>query len=249
MLSMTRGRPWAWATSAIAAMSGTSRRGIADRLEVDRLRVRVDRRREAGRVGAVDEAGRDPKLGKGPLEEVVASRRRGSCELTMLSPDSREVEDRRRLGGLSRGEGERRDAALERGDPLLEDVGRRVHDPGVDVPGLLQGEEPGGVVGVVEDVRRGRVDRDGPGPRRSGRPAGRHGWQGSPGGASAGRTSVASWGARSRGRAHGRWLRRRRSASPSRRRPGFGGSRCASRRTKEPQSLLDCGPGTRSWVP
>ena len=29
----------------------------------------------------------------------------------------------------------------------------------------------------------------------------------------------------------------------------LGDSRCASRRTKEPQSLLDCGPGTRSWVP
>ena len=35
-----------------------------------------------------------------------------------------------------------------------------IHDPGVDVAELLQPEEPGGVVGVVEDVARGGVDRD-----------------------------------------------------------------------------------------
>ena len=61
---------------------------------------------------------------------------------------------------------ERRDAALERGDALLEDVGRRVHDPGVDVPELLEPEQPRGVRGVVEDVARGGVDRDGAGVRR-----------------------------------------------------------------------------------
>ena len=49
---------------------------------------------------------------------------------------------------------------------LLEDVGRRIHDPGVDVAELLQPEEPGGVVGVVEDVARGGVDRDGASLRR-----------------------------------------------------------------------------------
>jgi len=57
-------------------------------------------------------------------------------------------------------------AALEGGDPLLEDVGCRVHDPGVDVAEFLQPEEPGGVVGVVEDVAGGGVDRDGARLRR-----------------------------------------------------------------------------------
>ena len=53
------------------------------------------------------------------------------------------------------------DAAFERGDALLEDVVRRVHDAGVDVAELLQPEEIGGVVGVLEDVGRGLVDRHG----------------------------------------------------------------------------------------
>ena len=52
------------------------------------------------------------------------------------------------------------DSALESGDALLEHVGGRVHDPGVDVPELLQPEEASGVVGVVEDVAGSRVDRD-----------------------------------------------------------------------------------------
>ena len=61
---------------------------------------------------------------------------------------------------------EGRDATLERGDALLEHVVGRVHDPGVDVPELLEPEQPCGVVGVVEDVARGGVDRDGPGVGR-----------------------------------------------------------------------------------
>jgi hypothetical protein len=61
---------------------------------------------------------------------------------------------------------EGRHAALERGDALLEDVRGRVHDPGVDVAEFLEPEEAGGVGGVVEDVARRGVDRDGAGVRR-----------------------------------------------------------------------------------
>ena len=61
---------------------------------------------------------------------------------------------------------ERADAALERRDALLEHVGRRVHDPGVDVPELLEPEQAGRVGRVVEHVARRGVDRDGAGVRR-----------------------------------------------------------------------------------
>jgi uncharacterized circularly permuted ATP-grasp superfamily protein len=42
---------------------------------------------------------------------------------------------------------------------LLDDILRRVLDAGVDVAELGQREEVRGVVGVVEHVRRGLVDR------------------------------------------------------------------------------------------
>ena len=52
---------------------------------------------------------------------------------------------------------------FERRHPLLERRGGGVHDAGVDVAEALQVEQSGGVVGVLEDVRRGLVDRHGAG--------------------------------------------------------------------------------------
>ena len=66
------------------------------------------------------------------------------------------------LRGLSRRGSQTADALLERGNPLLEGGGRRVHDPRVDVPEPLQREELGGVVGVFEDVGRRLIDRHRP---------------------------------------------------------------------------------------
>jgi hypothetical protein len=62
----------------------------------------------------------------------------------------------RRVAGRDR---QRRRAALERRDALLEHGLRRVHDAGVDVAERLQPEQRRGVIGVVEDVGRGLVDR------------------------------------------------------------------------------------------
>ena len=47
---------------------------------------------------------------------------------------------------------------FERSDALLEDVGGRVHDAGVDVAELLESEQSLGVRRVIEHVRRGGVD-------------------------------------------------------------------------------------------
>src|SRR5690606_16858003 len=53
--------------------------------------------------------------------------------------------------------------AFESGDTLLEHVIGGVHDAAVDVAELLQREEPGCVVGVVEAEGRRLVDGHGPG--------------------------------------------------------------------------------------
>ena len=138
---------------------------VADELEEDRLGLLVDGAPEGRRVGAVDVGRRDADLGQGVGEQVVgaAVERRRRHDVVA---GAGEVEDRQRLGRLAGCESERGHAALERGDALLEDVGRRVHDPGVDVPELLEPEQPGGVGGVVEDVAGRGVDRDGAGVRR-----------------------------------------------------------------------------------
>jgi hypothetical protein len=61
-----------------------------------------------------------------------------------------DVLDREQRGRLARAERQRRDAALERRDALLEHVVGRVHDAGVDVAEL----------GQAEQVRRVLVSRN-----------------------------------------------------------------------------------------
>ena len=112
-----------------------------------------------GRVAAVHELHRDAELRQGVVEQVVGAAVEAGAADDVLA-GAGDVEDRQRLGRLPGREAQGRDAALERRDALLEDARRGVHDPGVDVPELLEPEEPGGVRGVVEDVGGRGVDRD-----------------------------------------------------------------------------------------
>src|SRR6185437_1155397 len=52
---------------------------------------------------------------------------------------------------------------FHQGDALLQHVGGRVHQPGVDVAQLAEREQVGRVLGVLEDERAGPVDGYGPG--------------------------------------------------------------------------------------
>ncbi len=130
---------------------------VADRLEVERARPVVDGPREVGRVRSIHEAGRDAELRQCVREEVVRAAVQARAADDVV-PGGGDVEDREGLGGLAGREADGADAALERGDPLLEDPGRRVHDAGVDVPELLEREQARRVGSVVEHVARGRVD-------------------------------------------------------------------------------------------
>ncbi len=101
---------------------------------------------------------RDAQLGQRVMEQVVrAAVQAGAADDVVARAG--QVEDREGLGGLARGEAEGAHAALERGDALLEHAGGGVHDPGVDVPELLEPEQARRVGGIVEHVGRGRVDR------------------------------------------------------------------------------------------
>ena len=80
--------------------------------------------------------------------------------------DLGEVENGERLGRLPRGDEERTDAALEVGDPVLHDLVGRVADAGVDRAELGQREARGRLCGIVEDIGRGLVDRQGAGTGR-----------------------------------------------------------------------------------
>jgi hypothetical protein len=133
---------------------------VADRLGVEQLGVGLDRAAEGLGVGGVDEVDVEAEARQGVDEEIVgaAVQAVGADDVIAGAGD---VQDREGDGRRSRTEGERRHAALESCDALLEHVVRRVHDPRVDVAGLAQAEEVGGVVGAVERVGGGLVDGDG----------------------------------------------------------------------------------------
>jgi len=132
----------------------------ADRLGEHGLRVRPHGLRKCRRIGGIDEGDVDPEARQRVDEGVVrpAVQRRGTDDVIAGARNVEDGIDHRRLPA---GDRERADAAFKRGQPLLEHVGRGIHDPRVDVAELLQGEEPRGVRRIVEVVRRRLVDRDG----------------------------------------------------------------------------------------
>ena len=89
-----------------------------------------------------------------------------SCaDETMWSPASHSAADRQELGRLAAGRRHRADAAFEAGDALLERGDGGIADAAVDVPVLLQGEQIGGVGGVLEHEAGRLEDRHRAGPR------------------------------------------------------------------------------------
>ena len=81
---------------------------------------------------------------------------------TISSPAVGDVEDGEGFRRLTGREGERADSALEGRDALLQHVGGRVHDPGVDIAEFLEPEQAGRMLGAFEHVRGGLVDRHRP---------------------------------------------------------------------------------------
>ena len=133
---------------------------VADGLEEHGLGALVDRRPEGLGLQPVDELHGDAQLGQRVVEQVVGAAVEAARGDDVVARAG-EVEDRQRLGRLAGRDREGRDAALERGDALLEHPVGRVHDPGVDVPELLEPEQARRVGRVVEHVGGRGVDRDG----------------------------------------------------------------------------------------
>ena len=65
-------------------------------------------------------------------------------------------EEQRRMA--ARG-ADRADAAFQRGDSFFEHADRRIADPGIDMAGAFQVEQRRRMVGIVEHIGRGLIDR------------------------------------------------------------------------------------------
>ena len=165
VLSTMSGTPTSCATPATASMSRTLPAGLPMRLGEERLGVVARLRSPFVEVVLVlDELHLDAELRQRVVEQVVGAAvqaRRGQHMVAGLGDVEQGERGRRLTGAHEQGA----DAALERGDALLDDVLSRVHDPRVDVAGLREAEQVCCVLGVPEDVRRRRVDRQRARPR------------------------------------------------------------------------------------
>src|SRR5690606_34058376 len=64
------------------------------------------------------------------------------------------------LGRLSGSRPQRGDTTFKRRNAFLENIGRGVHEPRIDVPELLQFEKIGAKLRAVDDIRSRLVNRD-----------------------------------------------------------------------------------------
>ena len=143
--------------------------GVGEIFDEDRLALRRQAFAEIFRVARIDEmAGpaelleRQPELGERAAIEIA----RGDEFVARLH----QGEEGQELRRVARCGGDRGAAALERGDPFLEHGDGRVGQPRIDVAEIVQVEERGGVIDVLEHIGRGLIDRS---RARAGRRIGR----------------------------------------------------------------------------
>ena len=109
----------------------------------------------------VGEPGADAEPGKVDAQERLRSpvEARARDDVLALFGQGRK---RDHLGRQAGGHEHGPDSAFEGGDALLDDVCRGVRDSRVNVARLFEGEQPGGVIRALENIRRGLIDGDRP---------------------------------------------------------------------------------------
>ncbi len=137
--------------------------GIADRLGDDESRFRPDGRLEAGKIARLDEGGGDAEARQRMRQEVDGAAIEGGRRHDVAAL-AHQRHDGEMHGRHAACRAHRADAVLQRRQPFLQHRRRRVGDPGVDVAGALEVEQGGGMVGVLKDVGRCLVDRNGARP-------------------------------------------------------------------------------------
>ena len=125
--------------------------GIANGLDKDRLGAVIDPLAEALGIVALDEPDVDAEARECNLELVVGAAVEVAGRDDVVARLS-ERGERDELSRLPARDGEGGDTTLQGRDPLLEHIGRRVHQPRVDVAELLQREQPCAVRAVLERV-------------------------------------------------------------------------------------------------
>jgi len=125
--------------------------GVRQRLGVIGAGAIVGGAAEILRIGRVDEADLDALLAQRIGEQVPGAAIKVGRAHHIVARH-RQVLQRQRRGRLAGRYRQRGDPALQRRQPLLQHVARRVHDPGIEIAQLLQREQVRRVLGRGELV-------------------------------------------------------------------------------------------------
>ena len=141
---------------------GNVRVGVTQRLQIDGAGVLLDSAFDLGQVMGVDEGRFNAEGRQGVLQQI------GGAAVDGLLGDDMAAVLGQRLDGVvdgscTGGNGQGGNAALESGNALFKDIFGGVGQAAVDVAGIAQAETVSGVLGVVENVGSGLVDRHGAG--------------------------------------------------------------------------------------
>ena len=138
---------------------------VSDRFGIDGPRLVRDCRRERLGLFRIDEPYGSSQFGQrimeqlvGPAVEVVAG--------DDLIAEARDRQEPQRDCRHPRRDAEGARASLQGGDSLLKDIGRRIHDPRIDVSERLQREEIRCMVRILENIGCGLIDGHRPRARR-----------------------------------------------------------------------------------
>ena len=133
--------------------------GIADGFTDHEPRVWPDRGAESLEVARLHERRRDAEARQRVRQQIdgAAIERGGGHDV--VAGIEQGCDGQMHCGHAARRR-DRADAVFQRRQPLLQYRDRRIGDAGIDVAGAFEVEQCGGVVGILEHVRRGLVDRD-----------------------------------------------------------------------------------------
>ena len=134
---------------------------IADGLDVNGARLRRDGLAKCLGVARVHKLRRAAEFGQRVMEKLVGAAVKVVARHDFI-PHPRDGQQRESDGRRAGCHAERARAAFDRRDPLLEDIGGRVHDPRVNVAEFLQRKKIRGVLGAFENIRGGLVNRNRP---------------------------------------------------------------------------------------
>ena len=150
--------PAACAIAATVGMSSTSRPGLPMVSAITSRVVRSDGGAEAVEIARLDERGRDAEARQRVGEEIdAAAIERGRRDDMVAGAEQRRDGKMHRRHAARRAH--RADAVFERRQPLFQHRRRRIGNARVDVAGALQVEQAGGMIGIVEHIRGGLIDR------------------------------------------------------------------------------------------